>query len=128
MSTETQNPNPNIGTHTLLPPLYYASPRGQVAVMLLAALREVYLNDGQRNFTKRQAIDYIAQKHWFALHDEDFEPYPSQRLLTAEPRWHTLIAWARKDSVIRDLVSYESRDAWGITRAGRDEFERCQTL
>src|SRR5262245_4003746 len=107
-----------------LSPLYYTSPRGQLAIMLLAALRDLYLNDGLRNVTKRQAIDYIARMHWFALEDGDQEPYPSQRLLTGEPRWHTLIAWARKDSVLRDLISYEQRDAWGLTRPGRETFER----
>src|SRR5947207_14735429 len=99
--------------------LNYTSPRGQLAVMLLAALRDFYLNDGLRNVTKRQAIDFIGRKHWFALEDEDSEPYPSQRFVTGEPRWHTLVAWARKDSVLRELISNESRDAWGITRRGR---------
>ncbi len=111
-----------------LPELYYASPRGQVAVVLLAALRDLYVNDGWRNVTKRQAIGFISRKHWFTVKPEDQEPYPSQHAASGEPRWHTLIAWARKDSVLRDLVSYEARDAWGITRSGRDAFDRCHSL
>jgi len=106
-----------------LPPLYYTSPRGQCAVVLLAALHDMYINDGIGHVTKREAIQYIAMKHWFDVHDEDREPYQSQQQLTGEPRWHTLIAWARKDSVIRDYVSYESRNSWGMTRRGRDAFE-----
>ena len=73
--------------------------------------------------TKRETIQYIAAKHWFDIHDEGREPYQSQRQLTGEPRWHTLIAWARKDGVIRDYVSYETRDSWGMTRRGRDAIE-----
>lgn len=108
-----------------LPPLYYTSPRGQCAIMLLAALHDRYVNEGMGNVaTKRAAIQHIKSRRWFDIHDEDLEPYRSQRELTGEPRWHTLIAWARKDGVIRDLVSYEARDAWGLTRRGRDDFER----
>ena len=106
-----------------LPPLYYTSPRGQCAVMLLAALHDMYINDGIGNVTKREAIQHITARHWFDIHDEDRKPYESQRQLTGEPRWHTLIAWARKDGVIRDYVSYEARDSWGMTRRGRDAFE-----
>ena len=57
--------------------------------MLLTALRELYVNDGYRNVTQRQAIDYIKQKHWFELEDDDLKPYRSQ---LTEPRWQTLIA------------------------------------
>lgn len=96
--------------------------------MLLAALHDMFVNDSLRNVTKRDAIRYISAKHWFAHEDEDREPYPSQRWLTGEPRWQTLIAWARKDSVLRDLVSYEARDSWGLTRRGREVFERFHDL
>src|SRR5208283_1163448 len=106
-----------------LPPLYYTSPRGQCAVMLLATLHDMYINNGIGNVTKREAIQYIARKHWFDICDEDREPYQSQQQLTGEPRWQTLIAWTRKDGVIRDYVSYEARDSWGMTRRGRDAFE-----
>jgi hypothetical protein len=109
-------------------PLYYKSPRGQCAVMLLAALHKMFVKDAMAIVTKRQAVLRIKMNHWFDIHDEDLEPYLSQRLLTGEPRWQTLIAWARKDSVIRDFVSYEARDAWGLTRLGRDAFERFHNL
>ncbi len=96
--------------------------------MLLAALRDLFLSDGLGIVTKRQAIDYIAQRRWFALHADDFEPYPSQRQLSNEPRWHTLIAWARKDSVLRELITYTDWNSWGLTRVGRDAFEQCRDL
>jgi hypothetical protein len=106
-----------------LPRLYYASPRGQCAVILFAALRDLYVTDGFRCVTKRQAIEFIRRNHWFALEEEDNEPYPSQNLGFGEPRWHTLIAWARKDTVIADMVSYEARDSWGLTRRGREVID-----
>ena len=121
-----RNEDLNIGANALLPPLYHSSPRGQLAVMLLAALRELYVNDGYRTVPKREAIRFIERKKWFAIKDEDREPYPSQRFLSAEPRWHTLIAWARKDSVLRDLISDDTRDAWGLTKLGRDAIDREQ--
>ena len=101
-----------------LPPLYYTSPRGQCAVMLLATLRDLYVNDGYGAVAKRQAIDYIKSKHWFEIETDDEKPYKSQRYTTGEPRWHTLIAWARKDGVLRDLVSNQGHDQWGITAFG----------
>jgi hypothetical protein len=109
-----------------LPPLYYTSPRGQCAVMLLATLRDLYVNDGYGAVAKRQAIDYIKSKHWFEIETDDEKPYKSQRYTTGEPRWHTLIAWARKDGVLRDLVSNQGHDQWGITAFGRTVIERFQ--
>ncbi len=84
----------------------------------------MYVKDGMGTVTKRQAIQRIKMNQWFDIRDEDLEPYPSQRLLSGEPRWHTLIAWERKDSVLRDFISYEARDSWGLTRTGREVFER----
>lgn len=92
--------------------------------MLLAALHEMYVRDGIGAATKQETIRFISNKHWFDFHDEDRNPYPSRANVAGEPRWHTLIAWARQDGVIRDYVSYEARDAWGLTRLGRDTFER----
>ena len=103
-----------------LPPPYYTSPRGQCAVILLAALRDLYVNDSYGVVTKQQAIAHIKRMHWFAIEPEDLKPYRSQ----LEPRWHTLIAWARKDSVLRDLISNEGRDKWGLTHLGRNVIER----
>jgi hypothetical protein len=94
----------------------------------LEALEELYVLDSRSTVSKREAIGYIAMRHWFALEAEDREPYPSQRFTASEPRWQTLIAWARKDSVLHDFVSYESRDAWGLTRRGRDVAARVREL
>src|ERR1051325_4689207 len=99
-----------------LPPLYYSSPRGQCATLLLAALHGLHVKDAFDRVTRRQATDFIGRQHWFALTEEDYEPYPSQDAMTGEPRWRTLIAWARKDSVLRSSeerrVGKECRSRW----------------
>jgi hypothetical protein len=89
--------------------------------MLLSALREL-----GSPASKRDTIAYIQQEHWFHILPEDWEPYPSQAQGSKEARWHSLIAWARKDSVIRDLISDHERDSWGLTRAGRDAIDRVR--
>lgn len=111
----------------LLPP-YISSARGQCAVLLLMALHDLYLLDGKSVVRKGEAIGYIAAHHWFALEEGDERPYPSKTFASPEPRWHTLIAWARKDSVIDELVSNEARDAWGLTRSGRTAIEQTAVL
>lgn len=98
--------------------------------MLMAALRGLYVDDGRGVVTKREAIDCILRNHWFELEPEDIKPYPSQRWQSGggEPRWHTLVAWARKDTVLREMVSYQGKDMWGLTRHGRDVIDRFHGL
>lgn len=105
-----------------LPPLYYSKPRGQCAVILLAALKKC------GSISKEEAIHYIADMRWFNLEPADQEPYPSQRWQNPEPRWHTLIAWARKDSALRDLVSNLARNTWALTHAGRSSIDLLHDL
>jgi hypothetical protein len=98
--------------------LCYDSARGQCLVMLLAALEDL-----RGVVSKREAIDYIAQQHFFDVQDDDRLPYPSA--LNREPRWHCLIAWARKDGAIRGWVFDDERDSWGVTREGRNAFNNA---
>jgi hypothetical protein len=99
--------------------------------MLLSALHDMYVHDGFSTVPKHAAIQFITRRHWFDVHEEDSRPYPSQSEARGEPRWHNLIAWARKDSVLRDIVSDHARDEWGLTRHGRSTFEedwsRCRS-
>ena len=99
--------------------IYYFQPRGQCAVLLLRALLDLG-NSG----SKRDVLRHISENHWFTIQDEDREPYPSNKLTGGEPRWQTLIAWARKDFVLRDLVGDEARDLWSLTRNGRTVIDR----
>ncbi len=86
--------------------------------MLLAALHEM-----RAIRTKQEAIAHIQAQGWFDLRPEDWKPYESQ----TEPRWHSMIAWARLDCVNRDLMfHHDENDHWEITRKGLDKFEQLK--
>ena len=91
------------------------NPRGQCIIMLLAALNELHGTN-----SKQETIAFIRERHWFDIHPEDLLPYPS--CCTNEPRWQTLIAWGRKDSVVAGLMFDHRRDEWELTRDGIDRF------
>jgi len=95
----------------------YDSTRGQAMALLLAALENIRVS-----VSKREVIQHISSHKFFDIQDEDRLPYPSAS--THDPRWHCLIAWARKDCVQREWVFDDERDAWGITRAGIDIHQR----
>jgi hypothetical protein len=97
------------------------NPRGQCIVMLFAALHELCGNQ-----SKRDTISFIQGRHWFDVQAEDKDPYPSAT--TKEPRWHTLIAWGRKDSVIAELMFGHPHDQWELTRRGIEEFRTIRKL
>jgi len=103
-----------------VPKLRYHSRNGQCAIILLAAIREL-----KGAVTKREATDFIYNNHWFAIEPNDEVPYPSQEGQN-EPRWHNMIAWGRKECVLRNLISDDERDNWEMTRFGRDEIDRMQ--
>lgn len=92
-------------------------PRGQCIVLLFAALRELTGSN-----TRRNTVQFISEHQWFAIELDDLKPYPSQKR-TREPRWQTLIAWGRKDSVLRDLVLSHERDAWALSREGNRRWD-----
>lgn len=96
------------------------NPRAQCIVMLFAALHEL-----SGNHSKRETISYIQQRHWFDIQPEDRKPYPSAT--ANEPRWHTLIAWGRKDAVLAELMFNHPRDEWELTRRGIEEFCAIRT-
>lgn len=88
-------------------------------VMLLAALKDI-----GTMVSKREAIGYISEQKYFRVVEEDFDPYPSA--LYPEPRWHVLIAWARKDCVTRGLMfDHDENDCWQITRDGVYANSKC---
>lgn len=83
--------------------------------MLLAALAET-----GRVCSKQETIDHIRRELWFDVQPEDLQPYPSQTY--QEPRWHTLIAFSRKDAVETGLMFDHPRDEWEIARPGLDAY------
>src|SRR5215207_2698445 len=99
----------------------FDNPRGQCIVMLFAALHELCGNQ-----SKRDTIAFIQGHHWFDVQAEDRVPYPSTT--TKEPRWHTAIAWGRKDAVIAELMFDHPHDQWELTRRGIEEFRTIRSL
>ena len=95
----------------------YYSRRGQELILVLHALWE--LRGGNR---KSETITYINQSHYFALHRSDIPSYDG----TNEPRWNTLLAWARKDGVLKGGIANDERDYWEITRKGREILDKAK--
>ena len=87
------------------------SPREQLMFMLLVALRIQ-----RKPKSKKEILEFIQEKNWFDLCAEDKIPYKSQG--GEEPRWMTLIAWARKDCVDLGLMEFDQRDSWSATKNG----------
>jgi hypothetical protein len=74
--------------------------------------------------SKHEALRYISEQHYFQVVAEDREPYPSA--VYPEPRWHVLIAWARKDCVTRGcMFDHDENDCWQITRGGLYIYSNC---
>ena len=99
------------------PPIPVFQPYGQRIILLLAAL-----NDAGVSLSRREAVQSISEQGWFALDREDWAPYPSQQS-SREPRWKTWIAWGRKDSVLRGLVTDFERDSWSLSRIGHERWD-----
>jgi len=79
--------------------------RWQGMMLVLHALHEL----GGSN-PKQEVIDYINRSGYYDITKHDLPPYESQN----EPKYHTLLAWARKDCVERDLILGHERDAWAL--------------
>ena len=87
------------------------APRGQIILMLLTALKE------EGSGTRQETCDRISQRGWFDIQGEDWPPYPTMTNL--EPRWRTLIAWARKDAFDFGYLDDIGHNCWQISRQGR---------
>jgi len=94
---------------------YY--PRWQCIVLLLATLTEV-----RGGLTKAEAIGRIRDRHWFDFKPEDSLPYPANVLLSREPRWITVMAWARQDCVDHKLINNDGHNNWDISGNGQSKF------
>jgi hypothetical protein len=85
--------------------------------MLLAAL-----HDAGYIMTRSEATDFVRRKHWFDIQQEDWLPYPSQADTSHEPRWKTVLAYARKECADRGLMPKKPRNEWHLTRDGVNLF------
>jgi hypothetical protein len=80
------------------------------------------LSEGRGGLTKAEAVAKIRERRWFEFQPEDWEPYPSQEYTTREPRWMTVIAWARKDAVKHGLIHPGPFNNWDLTTEGLNSF------
>ena len=98
------------------------SPRGQVIGMLLHVLDD--LNGSQR---KNYVVGCIRMWELFAYADEDWTPYPSVKEKGGDdPRWNTLVAFARLDCVEREWMEVRGRDQWRISELGRQIIRKVK--
>ena len=96
-----------------MPRITYCSNRGQGMILVMKAIEEL----GGRN-TKQDIITYITGNGYYDITRHDLPAYNGQ----SEPRYHTLLAWARKDCVLRNLILNDERDAWAFNRQGREKI------
>ena len=88
------------------------SNRGQGVFLVLHSLREL---GGVR--AKQEVLSFIQDADLYEITRHDLPAYPGQ----SEARYHTLIAWARKDALIAEwLIETEQRDEWQLSRDGRN--------
>src|SRR5260221_4307584 len=89
---------------------------GQGFFLVLYALREL-----SGPCTKREVLIFLQDGEIYDITRHDLPPYKSQN----EPKYHTLLCWARKDAVEREwILDTVERDAWQLARLGRALLER----
>ena len=92
------------------------SNRGQGVFLVLYALRELC-----GACTKREVLRFIQDADFYEITRHDLPPYPGQN----EPQYHTLLAWARKDALIKCwIVDTSERDAWQLSAMGRTLLDK----
>lgn len=93
------------------------SNRGQCVFLVLFALRAL----GGSN-SKEAVIGHIRGGGWYDVTRHDLPPYLGQN----ESRYHTLLAWARKDCHERGwLIQTDEQNDWAISREGRSILENA---
>jgi len=92
------------------------SNRGQGVFLVLYSLREL-----GGVCSKQDVIAFIGDAELYEITRHDLPPYENQN----EPRYHTLLAWARKDALMMGwLIETRERDAWQLSREGRNILDR----
>jgi hypothetical protein len=91
-------------------------------LLLLFAVRKL-----DRAVGKSEAVGQIEKANWFAISQIHRTPYRSKvERGQTEPRWKTMIAFARKDCVLQGhLLDTRVRDWWEITTKG---LRTCHNL
>lgn len=91
------------------------SNRGQGVFLVLHALREL-----GGACSKQEVLDLLQRRELYEITRHDLPAYEGK----GEPKYHTLLAWARKDALIAGwLEDTRERDAWQLSRDGRAKLE-----
>lgn len=93
--------------------------RGQCMALLMQCLDEM----GGSN-TKQEVLAYVSSKGYYEITRHDLPPYSGKN----ESKYQTLIAWARKDCVIKGWINNHEHDAWSLTRTGRELITKLRLL
>jgi hypothetical protein len=104
--------NQRLSTHSFVRFERYGT-SWQCLIMLMVAL------DEGGGGSKQIVLSYIKNNHWFDLQQEDFQSYLSQDG-GQEPRWETLIAFARKHLAIRGWLCVPTEhNHWQLNTVGK---------
>lgn len=93
---------------------------GQLAVLLGQALREL-----QHGPERQECFEFIKRQNWLDIQPADLKPYPS---VATEPRWQTLLSWARENLAISDYIDRSSRNSWRPTKVGINKSVEIKRL
>ena len=92
------------------------STRSQMIMILLGTMAGC-----KGGHSKQSVISMIEESRWFDFQEEDRKPYPTVK--TKEPRWHTSVAFRRKDCYEDDLFVRDGvRDSWTISKDGSNAY------
>jgi len=93
------------------------SNRGQGVLLVLYSLGELW-----GACTKQEVLAFIQRADLYDITKHDLPPYESKD----EPKYHTLLCWARKDAVQSEwMLDTDEHDAWQLARPGRELLERA---
>ncbi|ATC64308.1 hypothetical protein CMV30_10275 [Nibricoccus aquaticus] len=88
-------------------------------ILVMQALAEL-----RGSNTKQEVIGHIIQTGYYEVTRHDLPPYDGQN----ESRYHTLLAWARKDCVELEYLLGHERDAWALSRNGDRAILKAREL
>ena len=92
------------------------STRSQMIMILLGTMTGL-----KGAHSKQAVISMIKESKWFDFQEEDRKPFPKGN--SKEPRWHTSVAFSRKDCYEEELfVRDRVKDSWMITIDGSNAY------
>lgn len=107
-------------TQTTIRPIRVYEAGGQLIMVLLASLLDL----SDRIPSKREVEHHVEKCGYLKLTAElTNQAYDSK----AEPKWKTLLAFARENAIDRGLLKHLTRrDAWEISDKGKERFAKLE--